>query len=84
MGPIISIFRYMNNKSPNMKMYYLCLYFKNYNKKKLLKHDFYFKISIYRDGVKNNVLKIGPMTEPEKLPVHDSLVGPVVEPPLNR
>ena len=30
-----------------------------------------------------NVLKIGPMTEPEKLSVHGSLVGPVVEPRLN-
>ena len=32
----------------------------------------------------NNVLKTGPVTEPEKLPVHGSLVGPVVEPRLNR
>ena len=31
-----------------------------------------------------NVLKTGPMTEPEKLPVHGSLVRPVVEPWLNR
>ena len=31
-----------------------------------------------------NVLKTGPVTEPEKLPVHGSLVGPVVEPWLNR
>ena len=31
-----------------------------------------------------NVLKIGPVTEPEKLPVHGSLVEPVVEPRLNR
>ena len=31
-----------------------------------------------------NVLKTGPMTEPEKLPIHGSLVGPVVEPRLNR
>ena len=30
-----------------------------------------------------NVLKIGPVTEPEKLPVHGSLIGPVVEPRLN-
>ena len=34
--------------------------------------------------VKNNVLKIGPVTELEKLPVHGSLVGPMVEPWLNR
>ena len=27
-----------------------------------------------------NVLKTGPVIEPEKLPVHGSLVGPVVEP----
>ena len=32
----------------------------------------------------DNVLKTGPVTEPEKLPVHDSLVGSVVEPRLNR
>ena len=31
-----------------------------------------------------NVLKIGSVTEPEKLSVHDSLVGPVVELWLNR
>ena len=31
-----------------------------------------------------NVLKTGPVIEPEKLPVHDSLVGTVVEPRLNR
>ena len=34
--------------------------------------------------VVSNVLKIGLMTEPEKLPVHGSLVEPVVEPRLNR
>ena len=32
----------------------------------------------------SNVLKTGPVAEPEKLPVHGSLVGPVVEPWLNR
>ena len=31
-----------------------------------------------------NVLKTGPVTKPEKLPVHGSLVGPVVEPLLNQ
>ena len=31
-----------------------------------------------------NVLKTRPVTEPEKLPVHGSLVGSVVEPLLNR
>ena len=31
-----------------------------------------------------NVLKTGPVIEPEKLPVHGSLVGPVVESWLNR
>ena len=30
------------------------------------------------------VLKTEPVTEPEKLPVHGSLVGPVVKPLLNR
>ena len=33
--------------------------------------------------VKSNVLKTGPVTEPEKLPVHGSLVGSVVELWLN-
>ena len=33
---------------------------------------------------KLNVIKTGPVTEPEKLLVHGSLVGPVVEPQLNR
>ena len=37
-----------------------------------------------RELDKNNVLKIGLMTEPEKLPVHDSLVGSAVESLLNR
>ena len=37
-----------------------------------------------RELNKNNVLKIGLMTEPEKLPVHDSLVGSAVESLLNR
>ena len=32
----------------------------------------------------SNVLKTGPVTEAEKLSVHGSLVGPVVEPRLNR
>ena len=31
-----------------------------------------------------NVLKTEPVTEPEKLSVHGSLVGPVVKPWLNR
>ena len=32
----------------------------------------------------DNVLKTGPVIEPEKLLVHGSLVGPVDEPWLNR
>ena len=32
----------------------------------------------------NNVLKTESVTESKKLPVHGSLVGPVVEPRLNR
>ena len=32
----------------------------------------------------HNVLKTRPVTEPKKLPVHDSLVGSMVEPQLNR
>ena len=34
-------------------------------------------------NVKTNVLKTGPVTEPEKLSVHGLLVGPVVKPRLN-
>ena len=34
--------------------------------------------------LKSNVLKTGPVIEPEKLPVHGSLIGPPVEPLLNR
>ena len=33
---------------------------------------------------KINVLKIGSITESKKLPIHDLLVQPVVEPQLNR
>ena len=33
-----------------------------------------------KKGVFTNVLKTGPVTELEKLPIHSSLVGPVVEP----
>ena len=33
---------------------------------------------------RSNVLKTGLMTESEKLPIHGSLIGPVVEPWLNR
>ena len=32
----------------------------------------------------SNVLKTGSVVEPEKLPVHGSLIGPAVEPLLNR
>ena len=31
-----------------------------------------------------NVFKIGPVIEQEKLPVHSSLVGPVVKPRMKR
>ena len=31
-----------------------------------------------------NVFRTGPVIEPEKLPVHGSLVGPAVEPLSNR
>ena len=55
MSLIISIFRDMNNESPNIKMHYSCLYFR-YQNIELLKHDFYFKISIYKDKVKNRAL----------------------------
>ena len=34
--------------------------------------------------IKTNVLKTGPVTKPEKLSVHSSLVGPMVEPRLTR
>ena len=40
--------------------------------------DFYFLNEI------TNVLKTGPIIEHEKLSVHGSLVGPTVEPQLNR
>ena len=33
---------------------------------------------------KINVFRTGPVIEPEKLPVHGSLVGPAVEPLSNR
>ena len=52
MGLIIFIFRNLNSKSPNMKMYYLHLYFKDKNRK-LLEYGFSSKIFIYRDRVKN-------------------------------
>ena len=51
MGPIISIFRDMNSESPNMKMHYSYIYFRE-----LLEHDFCSKISIYRNIVKNKAL----------------------------
>ena len=44
----------------------------------------YFLSFFFFDKVFFNVLKTGPVTEPEKLPVHGSLVGPMVEPWLNR
>ena len=54
MGSIISIFRGVNSESPNMEMHYSYFYFRDQNKE-LLKHDFYSKISIYKDRVKNRV-----------------------------
>ena len=44
MGPIISIFRDLNNESPNMEMQYSLIYFKNENRE-LLMCGFYPKIS---------------------------------------
>ena len=44
--------------------------------------NFYFYFSLNMGST--NVLKIGPVAESEKLPIHGSLVGPVVEPWLNR
>ena len=35
-------------------------------------------------AVEINVFRTGPVIEPEKLPVHGSLVGPAVEPLSNR
>ena len=57
MSPIISIFIDVNNESPNMKIYYSCIYFRDQNRK-LLEYDFCSKIylSIYRDRVKNRAL----------------------------
>ena len=41
-------------------------------------------IAVRSGNVLSNVLKTGPVTELEKLSGHGSLVGPVVEPWLNR
>ena len=41
-------------------------------------------VCLFSFFVESNVLKTGPVIEPEKLPVHGSLVGPAVEPLLNR
>ena len=41
-------------------------------------------IAVRSGNVLSNVLKTGSVTEPEKSPGHGSLVGPVVEPWLNR
>ena len=55
MNSIIYIFRYVNNKSLNIKMYYSYLYFR-YQNRELLEHDFCFKISIYKNRVKSRTL----------------------------
>ena len=44
----------------------------------------FIKPTDFFKSVITNVLKTGPVIEPEKLPVHGSLVGPAVEPLLNR
>ena len=41
-------------------------------------------IAVRSSNVLSNVLKTGSETEPENLSGHGSLVGPVVEPWLNR
>ena len=41
-------------------------------------------IAVRSGNVVSNVLKTGQVNESEKLPGHGSLVGPVVEPWLNR
>ena len=48
------------------------------------RYNMFYSFSVIQVRVKTNVLKIGPVTESEKLPVHGSLVGPMVEPWLNR
>ena len=52
MGLIISTFRDVNSEYLNIEMYYSYLYFK-YQNKEFLKYNFCFKISIYKDRVKN-------------------------------
>ena len=52
MGFIMSIIRYMNSESSNMEIYYLYVYFRDKNKKT----QFYLKISIYKDRIKNKIL----------------------------
>ena len=41
-------------------------------------------MEVHGNSLLANVLKIGPVIEPKKLPVHNSLVGLVVEPQSNR
>ena len=50
----------------------------------IIKHSFHFVDFFLISYISSNVLKTGPVIEPEKLPVHGSLVGPTVEPRLNR
>ena len=47
-------------------------------------HPIFIPNKVNLKFVLNNVLKIGPGTESKKLQVHGSLIGPVVEPQLNR
>ena len=44
----------------------------------------FFSLKVVDMVVRTNVLKTGPVTEPEKLPVHGSLIRPVVKLWLNR
>ena len=55
MSLIISIFRDVTSEFSNIEMRYSCLYFKDKNRK-FLENDFFLKISIYKDKVKNIVL----------------------------
>ena len=50
----------------------------------LISHAFLPGTVIQKNRVKVNILKTGPMTELEKLPVHGLKVEPMVEPRLNR
>ena len=44
------------------------------------RYNMFYSFSVIQVRVKTNVLKTGSVIEPEKLPIHDSLIGPMIEP----